>query len=91
VPKRKPPRSRRKAVRRQSAPPVAVPPIRPTVAPVAVAMPGTAPGAPEPPRERSRPRALTHDYSYVRHEIQRIAVLAAAVFIAIVVLSFFLP
>jgi hypothetical protein len=58
---------------------------------VAVTTPGTAPAAPEAPRERPTSRAPTRDYSYVRREIQRIALLAAAILIVIVVLSFFLP
>jgi hypothetical protein len=32
-----------------------------------------------------------HDYSYVRRDLQRIMILAGAVVITIVVLSFFLP
>jgi hypothetical protein len=78
VPKRKPSRSRRKAGRRQPPPRVADASTRPTA-------------APEPPRERPTSRVPTRDYSYVRREIQRIALLAAAILIVIVVLSFFLP
>jgi hypothetical protein len=69
------------------APPVAIPPVRPTAPPVAVA---TA-GAPEHADERSVTRFSTRDYSYVRREIQRIVLLASAILILIVVLSFFLP
>lgn len=56
-----------------------------------------APAAPaaEPPvrreRERHVTRFTTRDYTYVRRELRRIVVLATAVIIAIVVLSFFLP
>ena len=57
--------------------------------PVAVAAAGEAPTA---PRERTAVSKLTRrDYSYVRRDLQRIIILAGAILIAIVVLSFFLP
>jgi hypothetical protein len=62
-----------------------------TARPVAVATPGVAPSAPDPARDRPAGRSSTRDYSYVRREITRILVLASAVLITIVVLSFFLP
>ncbi len=43
------------------------------------------------PAERSVSRAKQRDYSYVRREIRRIAIFATAIFIAIIVLSFFVP
>jgi hypothetical protein len=45
----------------------------------------------EPARMRSAGRRPVEDYSYVRRDIQRIAVLATAVVITLIVLSFFLP
>ena len=42
-------------------------------------------------RERSARRQMSEDYGYVRKDLRRIVVLATAVIIAIVVLSFFLP
>ena len=88
MPKGKPPRSRRKRGRRPVAPAVgAAPPVRPVAAPVAATTPGVAPR----PREASAPRFSARDYSYVRREIRRILVLATAIIIVIVVLSFFLP
>jgi hypothetical protein len=49
------------------------------------------PSAGEAPRERSISRFSARDYSYVRRELVRIAVLAVSIFVLIVVLSFFLP
>ena len=86
--KGKPPRSRRKRGRRPIATPADVaPPSRPVAAPVAATTAGVAPQ----PRETSAPRFSARDYSYVRREIRRILVLATAIIIVIVVLSFFLP
>lgn len=77
--------SRRKRGR-QTAPGARVPTTR-TVAPtVAMAAPTTP-----APAERSVSRAKQRDYSYVRREIRRIAIFATAIFIAIIVLSFFVP
>ena len=42
-------------------------------------------------RERTVTRFTARDYTYVRRELRRIAILAAAIIVAIVVLSFFLP
>lgn len=47
--------------------------------------------APERVHERSARRQMSEDYSYVRKDLRRIVVLATAVIIAIIVLSFFLP
>jgi hypothetical protein len=45
----------------------------------------------QPERERSLSRFTARDYRYVQREMVRIAVFALAMFIIIVVLSFFLP
>ncbi len=88
MPKRKPPRSRRK----RSARPIAPPPLAAPMRPVAAVPAFAAPRAPaEPARERSITRFSARDYTYVRRELQRIVLLATAVLITIVVLSFFLP
>ena len=89
MPKRRPPRSRRRRTQAPPLPPIgaataAARPITPR--PVAVA---------REPSERAREPSVTRfsarDYTYVRREVQRIAVLALAIIIAIIVLSFFLP
>jgi len=54
-------------------------------APLATATPLSA------TRERTISRFTARDYSYVRRELVRIAILAVGVFVVIVVLSFFLP
>jgi hypothetical protein len=61
--------------------------------PAAAAAPEAATVAQEASPARPRPGArFTHrDYAYVRRDVQRIVVLALAIIIAIVVLSFFLP
>jgi hypothetical protein len=89
MPKRKPPRRQRRRGNRQlMPPPVATPAaVQPVVGP-ALAPP---PASGEAPRERSISRFSARDYSYVRRELLRIAVLAVAVFIVLIVLSFFLP
>jgi len=46
---------------------------------------------PRKERERTVTRFTARDYTYVRRELRRIAILAAAIIVAIVVLSFFLP
>ena len=46
---------------------------------------------PAPARERAFNRFTQRDYTYVRRELLRIVVLAAAIFVLIVILSFFLP
>ena len=89
---RKVPRSRRK---RGTRPPIV--PSAPPAAPRPVARPieMDAAAAPEPQAEPARfrgtARRVAEDYSYVRRDLQRIAVLATAVIVAIIVLSFFLP
>jgi hypothetical protein len=63
-----------------------------TPAAPAVAQSPLATAAPAPaPRERSISRFTARDYSYVRRELVRIAILAVGIFVLIVVLSFFLP
>jgi hypothetical protein len=69
-------------------PPIATPA---AIQPVAAPAPAPAPAPGEPSRERSISRFSARDYSYVRRELARIAVLAVAILIALVVLSFFLP
>jgi len=56
-------------------------------------MAAPAPSAPaaEPARERSLSRFTARDYSYVRRELIRIVIIAVAMLILILVLSFFLP
>lgn len=49
------------------------------------------PGAAERAREPSVARFSSRDYTYVQRELQRIALLAGAIILAIIVLSFFLP
>ncbi len=89
MPKRKPPRrQRRRGSRQLMPPPVATPAaVQPVVGRGAAPPPSTG----EAPRERSISRFSARDYSYVRRELLRIAVLAVAIFVLIVVLSFFLP
>ncbi len=88
MPKRKPPRSQRKRGARPIVPPpTAAAPVRLAAPAPAVAMPRAA----EPARERSITRFSPRDYTYVRRELQRIALLAGVILITIVVLSFFLP
>ena len=68
-------------------PPVATPAAQP-VTPQAVA---ATPRAPGPADEPSVTRVSSRDYSYVRRELQRIALLAGAIIVIIIVLSFFFP
>lgn len=91
MPRRRP-RSRRRRARRPPTPLAAARPV-PASAPARPAAPPVAGPtvSHEPPRERSVTRFTTRDYSYVRRELQRIVLLAGAIFILIVVLSFFLP
>lgn len=90
MPKRKPSRSQRRRGRRPIAPPP--PPARPAaVQPVAGPAVSPAPAPSTVPRDRSISRFSARDYSYVRRELVRIAVLAVGIFVLIVVLSFFLP
>lgn len=59
--------------------------------PVAVAAAGEAPTMSAPKERTATSRVTRRDYSYVLRDIRRIAVLASAVLIIIVVLSFFIP
>jgi hypothetical protein len=54
------------------------------------AEPGVAPSL-ERPRERASPRTITMDFSYVTKDVRRVVILATAVIVTLVVLSFFLP
>jgi hypothetical protein len=89
MPKRKPPRRQRRRGSRPFVPPPAASPA--AVQPMAGPALAPPPAASEAPRERSISRFSARDYSYVRRELLRIAVLAVAIFVLIVVLSFFLP
>jgi hypothetical protein len=86
-------------MRRQPVRPVAAP-LPVTADPVAVdEAPAAPPAAGQPPpaaaaaqvREPSVTRFTARDYTYVRRELRRIAILAVVMVITIVVLSFFLP
>ena len=93
MPKRRPPRRKRSAARPPLPRPAATP-IAPVVTPLGEGAAVVAPAAPAPLRkegERSVTRFTARDYSYVRRELRRIAILAVAIIIAIVILSFFLP
>ena len=91
-------RSRRKRGARPAAPPpgfAPAPRATPTPErPVAQAAPPAAPAIAEQ-RERAKVRAsrsaVSVDFDYVLRDVRRIAVLATAVIVAIIVLSFFLP
>ncbi len=90
MPKSRSSRRRRKG-RKQPIRPAGEQAARVVAQPIAVAEAGVAPSA-TAPRERAPTSKMTRrDYSYVRRDLQRMAVLAAAVLITIVVLSFFLP
>lgn len=93
MPKRKPTRAQRRAGRQGSAPARPAAPAPAAARAVARPIPlAAAPGeAPQAAKELTVTRLASRDYSYVNREIVRIAVLATAVLIAIVVLSFFLP
>jgi len=54
-------------------------------------VPVAAPEERAPERERSVTRFSSRDYSYVARDLRRIVILATAIFITIIVLSFFLP
>lgn len=47
--------------------------------------------AEDPVVDRSARRQMTEDYAYVMKDLRRIVVLATAIIVAIIVLSFFLP
>jgi hypothetical protein len=91
-----PPKSRstrrsRKGRRTPQTPATApVQPARVLAQPVAVAQPGEAPSLETKSKERPA-RGTRQDYSYVMRDFKRMAILAAAVLVTIVVLSFFLP
>lgn len=101
MPKRRPSRRARRG-RTPTAPPF--PASSPTPAPPGSSKPPEAPRPARPvapvlpmatsraeARERSVTRFTARDYTYVRREIQRIVILATAIVIAIIVISFFLP
>ncbi len=72
---------------RRPLPPPGAPPVRTAPPPVA---PATA-ATPERAAEPSITRFSARDYTYVRRDLRRIALLATAIIATIVVLSFFLP
>ena len=89
MPKSRSSRRSRKGRKPAAKPPVGEQATRVVAQPVAVAAAGEAPAA---PRERTPVSKLTRrDYTYVRSDIRRIIILAGAILITIVVLSFFLP
>ncbi len=89
MPKNRSSRRGRKGRKPAAKPPVGQQAARVVAQPIAVAAAGDAPTA---PRERTPVSKLTRrDYSYVRRDLQRLFILAGAVLITIVVLSFFLP
>ena len=47
--------------------------------------------AEDPVVDRSARRQMTEDYAYVMKDMRRIVVLATAIIVAIIILSFFLP
>lgn len=92
MPKRRPPRRKRTA--RPPLPRPAGTAAAHAVTPLGEGAVVVAPAPPaQPPRERERTvtRFTTRDYTYVGRELRRIVILATAIIIAIVVLSFFLP
>lgn len=88
MPRRKPSRSQRRGGRKPPMPPPVATPAAQPVKPQAVA---ATPSAPERADEPSVTRFSTRDYSYVQRELQRIALLATAIIVVIIVLSFFFP
>ncbi len=89
MPKNRSSRRGRKGRKPAAKPPVGQQTARVVAQPIAVAAAGEAPVA---PRQRTPVSKLTRrDYSYVRRDLQRFFILAGAVLITIVVLSFFLP
>ncbi len=89
MPKNRSSRRGRKGRKPAAKPPVGQQVARVVAQPIAVAAAGEAPSA---PRERTAVSKITRrDYSYVRRDLQRLLILAGAVIITIVVLSFFLP
>ena len=89
MPKNRSSRRGRKGRKPAARPPIGQQATRVVAQPIAVAAPGEAPAA---PRERTAVSKPTRrDYSYVRRDLRRLFILAGAVLITIVVLSFFLP
>ena len=89
MPKNRSSRRGRKGRKPAAKPPDGQQATRVVAQPVAVSAAGEAPTA---PRERTPTSRLTRrDYSYVRRDLRRLLILAGAVLITIVVLSFFLP
>jgi hypothetical protein len=66
-------------------------PEAPVARPVAAPVPVAAPEERAVERERSVTRFTARDYTYVARDVRRIIVVALAILIAIIVLSFFLP
>lgn len=90
MPKSRSSRRSRKG-RKQTVKPAGQEATRAVAQPVAVAEAGVAPST-TAPRERAPSSKMSRrDYSYVRRDLRRIVVLATAVLITIVVLSFFIP
>ena len=90
MPKSRSSRRSRKG-RKPAARPVGQQAARVVAQPIAVAAPGEAPTVSAPKERTVTSRVTRRDYSYVRRDLQRIAVLAGAVLIIIVALSFFIP
>ncbi len=90
MPKSRSSRRSRKG-RKPTAKPVGQQVSRVVARPVAVAAAGEAPTTSTPKERTVTSRVTRRDYSYVRRDLQRIAVLASAVLIIIVALSFFIP
>ena len=89
MPKNRSSRRGRKGRKPAAKKPVGQQTTRVVAQPIAVAEAGEAPTA---PRERTAVSKLTRrDYSYVTRDLRRLLILAGAVLITIVVLSFFLP
>jgi len=92
---RRPARSRRRRPGRPPSVPAAATPAAPIAAeeeeePLAVAGPRQTPVRAER-AERPVHRTVLVDYSYVTRDLRRILMLATAVIVTIIVLSFFLP
>ena len=90
MPKSRSSRKNRKGRKPAPRPPAATP-SRVVAQPLAVAAPGVAPAVTAPKERPAASRVVRRDYSYVRRDLQRMAILAGAVLLTIVVLSFFLP
>ena len=89
MPKNRSSRRCHKGRKQAAKPPVDQQAARVVAQPIAVAEAGEVQAA---PRQRTAISKLTRrDYSYVRRDLRRLFILAGAVMITIVVLSFFLP